>query len=89
MKSDFKFFKKRKSLPVDQFLQNVLYDKKFGYYSTKIPFGETQAITSNKNNVSIFLRTEKKEVPRIIPIKAPWNDIPPSQIFKISIGLLR
>ena len=40
MKSDFKFFKKRKSLPVDQFLQNVLYDKKFGYYSTKIPFGD-------------------------------------------------
>ena len=40
MKSDFKFFKKRKSLPVDIFLQNVLYDKKFGYYSTKIPFGK-------------------------------------------------
>ncbi len=40
MKSDFKFFNNRKSLPVDKFLQNVLYNKKFGYYSTKIPFGE-------------------------------------------------
>ena len=36
----FKFFKNKKSLPVDKFLQNVLYDKKFGYYSSKIPFGE-------------------------------------------------
>ena len=40
MKSNLKFFKKKKSLPVDKFFQNVLYDKKFGYYSSKIPFGE-------------------------------------------------
>ena len=40
MKSNLKFFKNKKSLPVDKFLQNVLYDKKFGYYSSKIPFGE-------------------------------------------------
>ena len=39
MKSNLKFFKNKKSLPVDKFLQNVLYDKKFGYYSSKIPFG--------------------------------------------------
>ena len=39
MKSNFKFFKKKKILPVDKFLQNVLYDKKIGYYSTKQPFG--------------------------------------------------
>ena len=38
MKSNLKFFKNKKSLPVDKFLQNVLYDKKFGYYSSKIPF---------------------------------------------------
>tara|TARA_B100001057_G_C22818640_1_gene938512 strand:+ start:286 stop:1350 length:1065 start_codon:yes stop_codon:yes gene_type:complete len=40
MRSNLKFFKKKKSLSVDKFLQNVLYDKKFGYYSSKIPFGE-------------------------------------------------
>ena len=40
MKSNFKFFKKKKILPVDKFLQNVLYDKKIGYYSTKQPFGK-------------------------------------------------
>ena len=40
MKSNLKFFKKEKSLPVDKFFQNVLYDKKNGYYATKQPFGE-------------------------------------------------
>ena len=39
MKSNLKFFKNKKSLPVDKFFQNVLYDKKLGYYSSKIPFG--------------------------------------------------
>ena len=39
MKSNLKFFKNLKSLPVDKFLQNVLYDKKNGYYNSKIPFG--------------------------------------------------
>jgi len=28
MKDNLKFFKKKKLLPVDDFLQNVLYDKK-------------------------------------------------------------
>ena len=40
MKSNLKFFKKKKSLPVDKFLQNVLYDRRFGYYSSQVPFGE-------------------------------------------------
>ena len=40
MKSNLKFFKKKKSLPVDKFFQNVLYDKKNGYYATKEPFGQ-------------------------------------------------
>ncbi len=39
MKSNKKFFKKIKTLPVDNLFQNVLYDSKFGYYSTKKPFG--------------------------------------------------
>ena len=40
MKSNSKFFKKKKSLPIDKFFQNVLYDRKNGYYATKQPFGE-------------------------------------------------
>ena len=49
MKSNFKFFKKSKILPVDIFFKNVLYDNKFGYYATKQPFGkEGDFITSPK-----------------------------------------
>ena len=40
MNINFKFFKKKKSLPIDKFFQNVLYDKKMGYYATRQPFGE-------------------------------------------------
>ena len=40
MKTDLKFFKNSKSLPVDKFFRNVLYDKKFGYYNSKNPFGK-------------------------------------------------
>ena len=39
MKSNLKFFKKKKFLPVDQFFQKVLYDKKNGYYTSQPPFG--------------------------------------------------
>ena len=49
MKSNLKFFGEKKSLPVDKFFQNVLYDKKNGYYATKQPFGEKgDFITSPK-----------------------------------------
>tara|TARA_B100001063_G_C16752770_1_gene551215 strand:+ start:812 stop:1876 length:1065 start_codon:yes stop_codon:yes gene_type:complete len=40
MKSNQIFFKKSKTLPVDEFFKNVLYDNKFGYYKTKLPFGD-------------------------------------------------
>ena len=33
------FFKNSSILPVDNFFKNVLYDKKYGYYSTQFPFG--------------------------------------------------
>jgi NADH dehydrogenase [ubiquinone] 1 alpha subcomplex assembly factor 7 len=49
MKSNLKFFKKNKLLPVDKFFQNVLYDKKNGYYATRQPFGkEGDFITAPK-----------------------------------------
>ncbi len=40
MKSNLKFFKKSKIMPVDKFFYNVLYDKKFGYYASRLPFGK-------------------------------------------------
>ncbi len=41
MNSNFKFFKNSEFLPVDQFFHNVLYDKKYGYYNSKQPFGKS------------------------------------------------
>ena len=33
--------KEKKSLPIDQFIDIALYNKKFGYYAKKNPFGST------------------------------------------------
>ena len=41
MISNKNFFNNSKILPVDKFIENVLYKKKIGYYSSKIPFGKT------------------------------------------------
>ena len=41
MISNKDFFNNSKILPVDKFVENVLYNKKVGYYSSKIPFGKT------------------------------------------------
>ena len=35
-----KFFKKNKKQPIDKFFQQILYNKKFGYYEKKNPFGK-------------------------------------------------
>ena len=49
MNSNLKFFKRSKFLPLDNFFNNVLYDSKFGYYSSKQPFGKAgDFITSPK-----------------------------------------
>ena len=49
MKTEKVFFKKSKVIPIDKFFSNVLYDKKLGYYNSKIPFGkEGDFITSPK-----------------------------------------
>ncbi len=49
MKSNQRFFKTSKFLPVDNFFENVLYDSQFGYYTTGKPFKrEGDFITSPK-----------------------------------------
>jgi NADH dehydrogenase [ubiquinone] 1 alpha subcomplex assembly factor 7 len=40
MKSINKYFLKSKKIPIDNFIGNALYDKNYGYYSKKIPFGK-------------------------------------------------
>ena len=39
MKSNKYFFHNSKKIPVDTFFNNVLYDEKIGYYSSKTPIG--------------------------------------------------
>ena len=41
MISNKDFFNNSKILPVDKFVENVLYSKKVGYYSSKNPFGKS------------------------------------------------
>jgi len=40
MKPISKYFPKSKKIPIDKFISNVLYDKNYGYYSNKNPFGK-------------------------------------------------
>jgi cyclopropane-fatty-acyl-phospholipid synthase len=54
MKSNLKFFKKSKSLPIDKFFQNVLYDNKIGYYATKQPFGKNGDFITAPNISNLF-----------------------------------
>ena len=48
------FFKKSKILPVDKFFRNVLYDKKIGYYNSRIPFGKKGDFITAPKVTSLF-----------------------------------
>ena len=48
------FFKKSKILPTDKFFENVLYDKKFGYYTSQIPFGKNGDFITSPKILNIF-----------------------------------
>ena len=54
MKSNLKFFKKSKLLPVDEFFKNVLYDNNFGYYKSKFPFGDKGDFITSPNISYLF-----------------------------------
>jgi len=41
MNKIFNILKQEKSISLDKFMDIALYDKKFGYYMTKNPFGKT------------------------------------------------
>ena len=48
------FFKKSKILPTDKFFENVLYDKKFGYYSSQTPLGVSGDFITSPKISNIF-----------------------------------
>ena len=50
---------------------------KFDILPKKIPIGAVQATRSKKTNALSFFLFANMAVPKIIPIKAPWKDIPP------------
>ena len=54
MKSNLKFFKKSKFLPVDKFFERVLYDKKIGYYTSRYPFGKKGDFVTAPNISNLF-----------------------------------
>ncbi len=54
MKTNQIFFKNSKILPTDKFFRNVLYDKKFGYYNSQIPFGKNGDFITSPKISSIF-----------------------------------
>ena len=54
MKSNIKFFKKSKILPVDEFFKNVLYDNNLGYYTSRLPFGEKGDFITSPKISSLF-----------------------------------
>ena len=51
-----KFFKKTKSLPLDLFLEKVLYDKNFGYYQKKNPFGKKVILLLHRISQKSFVK---------------------------------
>ena len=54
MISNQNFFNKNKVLPVDKFIENVLFDKKNGYYSTQIPFGKAGDYVTSPGISNLF-----------------------------------
>ena len=54
MKKINKLFSKKKSMPLDSFLDKVLYDRDFGYYQKKNPFGEKGDFITAPNISNLF-----------------------------------
>jgi len=54
MKSINKYFPKSKKIPLDKFISNALYDKNYGYYSKKIPFGKSGDFITSPEVSSLF-----------------------------------
>jgi len=49
-----KYFPISKKIPIDKFISNALYDKDYGYYSKKIPFGKNGDFITSPGISSLF-----------------------------------
>ena len=49
-----KYFPASKRVPIDKFISNALYNKDFGYYSKKIPFGKDGDFITSPGISSLF-----------------------------------
>ena len=54
MKKIDKIFSKKKSIPLDLYLEKVLYDKNTGYYQKKNPFGTKGDYVTAPNISNLF-----------------------------------
>ena len=54
MKSINKYFPKSKKIPIDKFIANAMYNKNYGYYSKKIPFGKNGDFVTAPGISSLF-----------------------------------
>ena len=77
MISNKNFFNNSKLLPVDKFIENVLYNKKDGYYSSKNPFGKSSDFITSPGISNLF-----SEIIGIWLITS-WNTLGRPQKFNI------
>ena len=54
MNSLSRYFPKSKKIPIDKFISNALYDKDYGYYFKKIPFGKDGDFVTSPGITSLF-----------------------------------
>ncbi len=53
-KKSYNNFFKDKNIPIDEFLENVLYNKNFGYYAKKNPFGKNGDFVTSSSISILF-----------------------------------
>jgi len=77
MNSLNKYFPISKKIPIDKFISNALYDKVYGYYSKKIPFGKSGDFITSPGVSSLF-----SEIIALW-IVAFWEHLDKPKIFNI------
>ncbi len=77
MNSLVKYFPKSKKIPIDKFIFNAMYDKNYGYYSKKIPFGKNGDFITSPGISPLFSETIA------LWIIAFWEHLEKPKIFNI------
>ena len=77
MNSLNKYIPIEKKIPIDKFISNALYDKDYGYYSKKIPFGKNGDFVTAPEISSLFSEMIA------LWIVAFWEHLDKPKIFNI------